>query len=216
MISLASVPPFASVFPEVAGFSVSPVFSLAFTLPLAPVLFVTSVFSVAQGPLWCPCSPWRRDLVGARVLIGILPLAGARDLVVVRVLAGVCVATRVIFGARVLVAVIVLVATRPPAGTSCTPQICVIMVRPHVSERDHFMLMREVPKSKGKYSFYTCKHCSLAYNMNPDLKPPELILGRSYNYVGHVKLIDLLLGLHKRILVMMIPVDQGKEADSGQ
>ncbi|ETN13884.1 hypothetical protein PPTG_22265 [Phytophthora nicotianae INRA-310] len=62
--------------------------------------------------------------------------------------------------------------------------------------------MREVPKSKGKYSFYTCKHCSLAYNMNPDLKPPELILGRSYNYVGH--------------LLMMIPVDQGKEADSGQ
>ncbi|ETO99825.1 hypothetical protein F441_22750 [Phytophthora nicotianae CJ01A1] len=61
------------------------------------------------------------------------------------------------------------------------------MVRPHVSERDHFTLMREVPKSKGKYSFYTCKHCSLAYNMNPDLNPPELILGRSYNYVGHLR-----------------------------
>ncbi|ETP23092.1 hypothetical protein F441_03715 [Phytophthora nicotianae CJ01A1] len=113
VISLASVPPFASVFPEVAGFSVSPVFSLAFTLPLAPVLFVTSVFSVAQGPLWCPCSPWRRDLVGARVLIGVLPLAGARDLVVrpVHLLAPVCSLASwlplhpLLIGARVLVAV---------------------------------------------------------------------------------------------------------------
>ncbi|KAF4137793.1 hypothetical protein GN958_ATG02836 [Phytophthora infestans] len=61
------------------------------------------------------------------------------------------------------------------------------MVRPHVSERDHFTLMKDVPKSKAKYSYYTCKHCTLAYSKDPDLDPPELLLGRSYNYVGHLR-----------------------------
>eukprot|EP00644_Phytophthora_capsici_P016660 jgi/Phyca11/122374/e_gw1.47.132.1 len=47
--------------------------------------------------------------------------------------------------------------------------------------------MRDIPKSKGNYSYYTCKHCSRAYNLNPDTDPPELILGRSYNYIGHLE-----------------------------
>ncbi|POM81752.1 Hypothetical protein PHPALM_240 [Phytophthora palmivora] len=59
------------------------------------------------------------------------------------------------------------------------------MGRPNVSERDHFILMKNVPKSKGGYSYYTCKHCTSAHNKNPDLDPPELYLGRPYNYVNH-------------------------------
>ncbi|KAF4135489.1 hypothetical protein GN958_ATG10435, partial [Phytophthora infestans] len=52
--------------------------------------------------------------------------------------------------------------------------------------RDHFTLMKDVPKNKAKYSYYTCKHCTLAYNKDPDLGPPDLRLGRSYSYVGHL------------------------------
>ncbi|KAF4138128.1 hypothetical protein GN958_ATG12737 [Phytophthora infestans] len=42
--------------------------------------------------------------------------------------------------------------------------------------------MKDVPKSKAKYSYYTCKHCTLAYSKDPDLDQPELLLACSYNY----------------------------------
>lgn len=61
------------------------------------------------------------------------------------------------------------------------------MVRPHVPERDHFTKMKDVPKSKGKYWYYICNHCTKAYNEDPDLDSPELLIGRPYNYVGHLR-----------------------------
>ncbi|KAF1792594.1 hypothetical protein GQ600_23688 [Phytophthora cactorum] len=60
------------------------------------------------------------------------------------------------------------------------------MPRPAIAEKAHFEKRKDIPKNDSGCCFYKCKHCRLVYNKDPDLDPPELLLGRAYNYKNHL------------------------------